>query len=99
MKKCPYCMEDVHEDAIKCKHCFEIIKEYPVSKKKRLVALVLCLFLGTFGIHRFYVGKTFTGLIWMLSLGLLGLGTFLDIIMIIVGTFKDKDGMSLESWT
>lgn len=33
------------------------------SEKSRLVALLLCLFVGYLGIHRFYVGKTGTGIL------------------------------------
>lgn len=68
------------------------------SPKKRLVALLLCFFLGTLGVHRFYVGKVGTGILWLVTLGLLGIGTLVDLIMIIVGSFKDKEGRVLEEW-
>ena len=42
--------------------------------KKRLVALLLCLFLGGLGIHRFYVGITGTGVVWLLTGGCCGIG-------------------------
>jgi len=69
-----------------------------VSPKKRLTALLLCLFLGGLGIHRFYVGKVGTGILWLLTLGILGIGALVDLIMIIVGSFKDKEGKVLTEW-
>jgi len=70
-----------------------------VSEKKRLPALLLCFFLGVLGIHRFYVGKIGTGILWLLTAGILGVGVLIDFIMIIVGSFKDKEGKRLEDWT
>ncbi|MBO4212772.1 MAG: TM2 domain-containing protein [Clostridia bacterium] len=69
-----------------------------MSSKSRLVALLLCFFLGEFGIHRFYVGKIGTGIIWLLTGGLFGIGWLIDFIMIIVGSFKDKSGAKLTKW-
>lgn len=73
--------------------------DWSISEKKRLPALLLCFFLGSFGIHRFYVGKVGTGILWLLTVGLLGIGTLVDFIMIIVGSFKDKYGKVVETWT
>lgn len=61
------------------------------SEKSRGTAAVLCFFLGAFGIHRFYVGKIGTGLLWMFTAGLFGIGAFIDFIIIICGSFKDAD--------
>jgi len=67
-----------------------------VSEKGFVPALLLCLFLGTFGIHRFYVGKVGTGILMVLTLGGLGIWALVDIVMIAVGSFKDKDGLDLK---
>ncbi len=68
------------------------------SPKKRLVALLLCFFLGVLGVHRFYVGKVGTGILWLVTLGVLGIGALVDLIMIIIGSFKDNEGRVLEEW-
>ncbi len=66
-----------------------------VSSKSKITALLLCIFLGTLGVHRFYVGKVGTGIIWLLTLGIFGIGVIIDIIMIAIGKFKDKQGLLL----
>ncbi len=47
-------------------------------------------FLGFAGIHRFYVGKPFTGIIWFCTWGLFGLGQFVDLLLI-PGMVKQKN--------
>ena len=74
------------------------MKTRPVSPKSRLVALLLCFFLGALGVHRFYVGKVGTGVLWLLTAGLGGIGVLVDFIMICVGSFTDKSGYFLIRW-
>lgn len=66
------------------------------APKSWLVTLLLCLFLGGFGIHRFYVGKVGTGILWLLTGGLLGFGALIDLIKILLNKFTDKQGRPLQ---
>lgn len=43
------------------------------------IAWILMTFLGIFGIHRFYLGKWFTGLLYLCTAGLCGLGLLYDL--------------------
>lgn len=54
--------------------------------KNKWVALILCIFFGVFGIHRFYEGKKVTGFIYLFTFGLLGVGWFFDIIRLATKT-------------
>ncbi len=42
------------------------------------IAWLLLVFLGMFGIHRFYLGKIWTGILYLLTFGLCGLGYIYD---------------------
>ncbi|MGZ9756054.1 TM2 domain-containing protein [Mycoplasma sp. 246B] len=66
------------------------------SPKSNLVALILCIFLGVIGAHRFYVGKAGTGVLFFLTLGAGFVWWIIDIIMIISGSFTDKSGAFLK---
>lgn len=67
-----------------------------VSAKNKAVAALLCFFLGALGVHRFYVGKVGTGIIWLLTCGCFGIGVLIDFIMILCGAFKDKSGAVIK---
>jgi TM2 domain-containing membrane protein YozV len=69
------------------------------SPKSRLVAALLAWFLGVLGVHRFYVGKTGTGIAIILTIGgFFGIWPLIDFIMILVGSFKDKQERVLSNW-
>lgn len=67
-----------------------------VSRKSKGVAAVLCFFFGILGVHRFYVGKAGTGILWLLTGGLLGIGALIDFIVILCGGFKDGSGLPIK---
>lgn len=62
------------------------------SEKNGLVCLLLNLFVGGLGIHRFYVGKIGTGILMILTFGGFGLWWLIDLIMIVCGKFTDSEG-------
>lgn len=65
--------------------------------KSQLIALLLCAFIGTLGIHRFYLGYKTEGIIQLLTLGACGVWTLIDLIRIITGDLKPKDGDYTET--
>ena len=65
------------------------------THKKKWTAFWLCLLLGFFGAHRFYVGKVGTGLIWLFTGGCFYIGWLVDLVMILCGGFRDKAGQVL----
>lgn len=67
-----------------------------MSQKSWLVDMLLCLFLGYLGIHRFYEGKVVSGIIWLLTGGLFGVGYVIDFIIILCGGATDSDGLKIK---
>lgn len=66
------------------------------SDKKKWTAFFLCLFLGLFGAHRFYVGKIGTGILYICTGGFFAIGVFVDLIKILTGSFRDNVGAPLR---
>ena len=62
------------------------------SDKRALTAGLLCLLVGVFGAHRFYVGKYGTGFLMLITLGGCGIWMLVDLILLITGQFRDKEG-------
>ncbi|WP_019909688.1 TM2 domain-containing protein [Paenibacillus sp. HW567] len=53
------------------------------NKKDKWISVLLCFFLGVFGVHRFYEGKIGTGILYLFTFGLMGIGTFVDFIILL----------------
>lgn len=60
--------------------------------KSWIAAFLLCLFIGGIGIHRFYLGYTWQGVVQLLTAGGCGIWTLIDFIRIITKNLKPKDG-------
>lgn len=67
-----------------------------ISPKSGIVVLLLCIFLGTLGLHRFMVHKIGTGILMILTAGGFGIWWLIDTIMIVVGSFTDSDGKQVR---
>ena len=65
-------------------------------QKSWLATVLLCQFLGTLGMHRFYTGRVVSGIFQLLTFGGFGIWTLVDLIMIVSGDFKDQYNRPLE---
>ncbi len=112
---CKNCGAEIPDNAVICVKCG--VPVIPVEQAAKspysfVAALLLCFFLGGFGAHRFYVGKTGTAIAQLLLtiigvvLSIILVGYFLvaavgiwvlvDLIMIIIGSFTDKNGLPVK---
>ena len=66
------------------------------SPKSWWTTFLLCHFLGYWGAHRFYVGKTGTGIVQLLTCGGCGIWALIDLIMIVLGKFTDEYGKVIK---
>ncbi|MDD2634546.1 MAG: TM2 domain-containing protein [Bacteroidales bacterium] len=62
------------------------------NDRNYLVAILLWVFLGAIGIHRFYLGYVGMGVLYLLTGGLCGIGWIIDGIMLLTGSLKPKYG-------
>lgn len=109
---CSKCGTELDSNATVCSNCGNVIQSQTntkvfndtISQKSRLVAFLLAFFVGSFGIHNFYLGRITCGVIQLiLTLTLLGLivsniWVLVDWIMILAGSMKDKDGKLVKQW-
>ncbi len=63
--------------------------------KDWLSTLLMCFFVGYLGVHRFYTGSIAIGLIQFFTLGLCGVWTLIDFVLILTGAYRDSNGRKL----
>lgn len=63
-----------------------------ISNKDGNIAVLLCWFGGILGLHRFYLGRFTSGIIYLLTGGFFGIGVFLDLFSISLGALRDGKG-------
>lgn len=97
-KYCYNCKAETTPNATICMKCGVGLKGQSATDgegKDWLTTLLLCFFLGGFGVHRFYTGHTTIGVIQLLTLGGCGIWTLIDFIFILVDNYKDAKGNKL----
>lgn len=78
--------EDVSKERNKTEKVERPIEASEGVWKNKWISLVLCIFFGVFGLHRFYEEKRITGFIYLFTFGIFGMGCFFDIILILTKT-------------
>ena len=93
---CSDCGKKISDKARNCPSCGCPAKQY----KSNLTAFLLCIFLGTLGAHRFYVGKTGTAIVQLLLCwsGITEIWAIIDLINIICGNFTDSENKKIKVW-
>jgi hypothetical protein len=100
---CRQCDTNILAIAEICPHCgvrqytSQLDRPHEESEKRLVPAALLCALLGVFGAHRFYVGKTATGVAQLCTLGGLGIWVLYDLVLILTGQFRDSDEKRLRA--
>lgn len=112
---CPKCGKEVPDNSAFCPSCSaRLVEPVDVSSKSRLATALLAFFLGSFGAHRFYIGKTGSA-VAMLALTILGwitvwfvvgiaffvavgIWALVDFIIALAGSMKDGQGKVIKTW-
>lgn len=99
---CKNCGKEIAEKAVICVHCGVATNDSLANEKTFTSALLLCLFLGGVGAHRFYTGHIGTAVLQLiLTLSVVGViisapWAFIDLIVILTGNFKTAKGEALS---
>lgn len=105
MNYCPNCGKPVTGETNFCPECGAPLKianyqNQPAlnrtNEDRWLIALILCILVGSLGVHRFYTGNIVTGVLMLITLGGCGVWTIIDLIMIAANTYRDGNGNTLK---
>ena len=102
-KICPHCGAEIADTATRCYNCKEWLTDnVPLINESKpqefLVELILCWFLGCFGVHRFVSGNIAIGICQLLTLGGCGIWVYIDFILICFNKYKDSEGRLLAKY-
>ena len=68
------------------------------SEKSFILTWLFALFLGFFGVDRFYTGRAGLGLLKLLTAGGAGLWVLIDLVLVLTGTYRDRWGRTLSGY-
>lgn len=96
---CSACGQVVKKAAELCPHCG--VRRLPPPQAQQegrewLVALLLCIFTGSLGVHRFYTGHILIGFLQLITCGMCGIWQLIDLILIVTGVYTDAEGKPLR---
>jgi len=94
---CKNCGKQIDDKAVICPGCGVPVKPGTFTTgsgggKDWLTALLLSIFLGFLGVHRFYTGHNGVGVVQLITMGGCGIWSLIDMVTIATGKFKDADG-------
>lgn len=102
---CKECGKEISDNSYVCPHCGVLTDNKNDTKGKKnskVVALLLCFFVGMFGIHRFYLGHTGTAVTMLILTVLIipaivtAIWTLVDLVLILLDKLKFANGESLD---
>lgn len=88
-----YHQENRPDPQIRVEHIYTPLERR--SDRSRVMAFLLCFFLGLWGVHKFYLGKNGMGVLYLFTFGLCGYGWLVDLFILLFGNPKDKAGYLL----
>ena len=102
-KRCSHCGTEIDDNATRCYNCKEWVYDTPITVNDSkpqdfLPTALLALFLGQFGVHRFFTGSICIGVAQLLTLGGCGVWSLIDIILICFNKFRDAQGRLLANY-